>query len=168
MDRREFLNVLAIASAAGLPISSREALAAADGTKLYDIPRSGNVSLLHMTDLPRALIPSTSASRTSIRHRGARPASRRYLVGEHLLRLRVTRGSGNRNRLTHLDFPQAARTYGMIADSPTSPRWVRDLKASRPGALLLDGGDTCRGRAHALWSNGQVMVDACKALAWMS
>ena len=38
MDRREFLNVLAIAAAAGLPISSREALAAGEGARLYDVP----------------------------------------------------------------------------------------------------------------------------------
>ncbi len=77
MDRREFLNVLAIAAAAGLPISSREALAAADGAKLYDVPRFGNVSLLHMTDCHAQLCRSTSASRTSTWASRARPAGRR-------------------------------------------------------------------------------------------
>jgi len=38
------------------------------------------------------------------------------------------------------------------------------LKASRPGALLLDGGDTWQGSATALWTKGQDMVDACKLL----
>ena len=38
------------------------------------------------------------------------------------------------------------------------------LKASRPNALLLDGGDTWQGSATALWTNGQDMVDACKLL----
>jgi sulfur-oxidizing protein SoxB len=41
---------------------------------------------------------------------------------------------------------------------------VKRLKASRPGALLLDGGDTWQGSATALWTNGQDMVDACLAL----
>src|SRR5690606_9942250 len=36
--------------------------------------------------------------------------------------------------------------------------------ASRPGALLLDGGDTWQGSATALWTKGQDMVDACKLL----
>ena len=37
---------------------------------------------------------------------------------------------------------------------------VKRLKASRPGALLLDGGDTWQGSATALWTRGQDMVDA--------
>jgi sulfur-oxidizing protein SoxB len=41
---------------------------------------------------------------------------------------------------------------------------VKRLKASRPGALLLDGGDTWQGSATSLWTNGQDMVDACKLL----
>jgi 2',3'-cyclic-nucleotide 2'-phosphodiesterase (5'-nucleotidase family) len=41
---------------------------------------------------------------------------------------------------------------------------VKRMKASRPGALLLDGGDTWQGSGTALWTNGQDMVDACKLL----
>ncbi|HEY9237536.1 MAG TPA: thiosulfohydrolase SoxB, partial [Burkholderiaceae bacterium] len=41
---------------------------------------------------------------------------------------------------------------------------VKRLRASRPNALLLDGGDTWQGSATALWTNGQDMVDAAKLL----
>ena len=41
---------------------------------------------------------------------------------------------------------------------------VKQLKASRPGAQLLDGGDTWQGSATALWTNAQDMVDASKLL----
>jgi len=41
---------------------------------------------------------------------------------------------------------------------------VKRLRASRPGALLLDGGDTWQGSATSLWTNGQDMVDATKLL----
>jgi sulfur-oxidizing protein SoxB len=41
---------------------------------------------------------------------------------------------------------------------------VKRMKASRPGALLLDGGDTWQGSATSLWTNAQDMVDACKLL----
>jgi sulfur-oxidizing protein SoxB len=41
---------------------------------------------------------------------------------------------------------------------------VKQLKDSRPGALLLDGGDTWQGSGTALWTQGQDMVDACKLL----
>ena len=38
------------------------------------------------------------------------------------------------------------------------------MRASRPGALLVDGGDTWQGSGVALWTKGQDMVDACKLL----
>ena len=41
---------------------------------------------------------------------------------------------------------------------------MKKLRASRPGALLLDGGDTWQGSATALWTKGQDMIDAQKAL----
>jgi sulfur-oxidizing protein SoxB len=41
---------------------------------------------------------------------------------------------------------------------------VKRLKASRPGALLLDGGDTWQGSGLTLWTKGQDMVDAQKLL----
>jgi len=165
MDRREFLNLLAIASAAGLPISSREALAAADGARLYDIPRFGNVSLLHMTDCHAQLLPIYF--REPNVNLGIAGAAGRapHLVGEHLLKAYgVKRGSDQAHAFTFLDFAQAARTYGKVGGFAHLATLVKNLKASRPGALLLDGGDTWQGSATALWSKGQDMVDACLAL----
>src|SRR5215467_1821737 len=56
MNRREFLESLAIAAAAGLPIASRAALSG--DASLYDIPRFGNVSLMHITDCHAQLLPT--------------------------------------------------------------------------------------------------------------
>ena len=41
---------------------------------------------------------------------------------------------------------------------------MKRLRASRPGALLLDGGDTWQGSATALWTKGQDMIEAQKLL----
>ena len=165
MDRREFLNVLAIASAAGLPLASREALAAADGGRLYDLPRFGNVSLLHMTDCHAQLMP-IHFREPNVNLGIAGAAGRApHLVGEHLLKaFGIRKGSGEAHAFTYLDFAQAAKTYGKVGGFAHLATLVKSLKASRPGALLLDGGDTWQGSATALWSNGQDMVDACKAL----
>ncbi|MCM2329374.1 MAG: thiosulfohydrolase SoxB [Lysobacter sp.] len=165
MDRREFLNVLAIAAAAGLPISSREALAAGEGARLYDVPRFGNVSLLHMTDCHAQLMPiHFREPNVNIGIAGAAGRAP-HLVGEHLLKaFGVKRGSEQAHAFTYLDFAQAAKTYGKVGGFAHLATLVKNLKASRPGALLLDGGDTWQGSATALWSNGQDMVDACKAL----
>ncbi len=66
--------------------------------------------------------------------------------------------------LTYLDFEKAARRYGKVGGFAHLATLVKQLKASRPGALLLDGGDTWQGSATALWTNAQDMVDACKLL----
>src|SRR5206468_4601799 len=58
----------------------------------------------------------------------------------------------------------AARTYGKVGGFAHLATLVKRLKASRPSALLLDGGDTWQGSATALWTKGQDMVDACKLL----
>ncbi|MCZ7009754.1 hypothetical protein OH413_24290, partial [Salmonella enterica] len=57
MNRREFLQVLAIASAAGMAFPTRDAQAAQAAAKLYDVPRFGNVHLLHFTDCHAQLLP---------------------------------------------------------------------------------------------------------------
>jgi len=56
LQRREFLQLLAIASVAGASLRPRssEAQAAAE---LYDVPPFGNVSLLHITDTHAQLLP---------------------------------------------------------------------------------------------------------------
>ena len=57
MNRREFLEVLAIAAASGLALDSPRAIAARSEDTLYDLPRFGNVSLLHFTDCHAQLMP---------------------------------------------------------------------------------------------------------------
>jgi sulfur-oxidizing protein SoxB len=50
-------------------------------------------------------------------------------------------------RLHLLDFEKAARRYGKVGGFAHLATLVKRLKASRPGALLLDGGDTWQGSA---------------------
>ncbi|WP_312183930.1 thiosulfohydrolase SoxB, partial [Massilia timonae] len=61
---------------------------------------------------------------------------------------------------TALDFERAARTYGKVGGFAHLATLVKKMKAERPGALLLDGGDTWQGSGTALWTKGQDMVDA--------
>ena len=59
MNRREFLQVLAVAAAGGLPLARRARRRAgpAQGARFYDLPRFGNVHLLHFTDCHAQLLP---------------------------------------------------------------------------------------------------------------
>src|SRR5690606_9172511 len=65
---------------------------------------------------------------------------------------------------TYLNFEEAARQYGKVGGFAHMATLVKKMKASRPGALLLDGGDTWQGSGPSLWTNAQDMVDACLAL----
>jgi sulfur-oxidizing protein SoxB len=170
MNRREFQQVLAAAAAAGLPLAKwSEADAATAEQGLYDIPPlgtgAGHVSLLHMTDCHAQLLPIHFREPSVNLGIGPMAGQLPHLVGEHLLkRAGVRPGTALAHAYTFLDFERAARRYGKVGGFAHLATLVKRLKASRPGALLLDGGDTWQGSATSLWTNAQDMVDACKAL----
>jgi sulfur-oxidizing protein SoxB len=88
-----------------------------------------------------------------------------HLVGEYLLQVaKIRPGTAEAHALTYLDFEKAAKRYGKVGGFAHLATLVKRMKASRPGALLLDGGDTWQGSGTSLWTNGQDMVDACKLL----
>jgi sulfur-oxidizing protein SoxB len=164
MERRAFLNLLAIGAAAGLPLD-RMAKAQSAADTAYDLPRFGNVSLLHFTDCHAQLKPIWFREPSVNLGLGAAQGKAPHLVGEHLLKaFGVQPGSAQAHAFTALNFEQASRTFGKVGGFAHLATLVKRLKASRPGALLLDGGDTWQGSATALWSKGQDMVDACLAL----
>jgi sulfur-oxidizing protein SoxB len=165
MNRREFLQVLAAASAAGMTLDARDVLAAQGGERLYDLPRRGNVHFLHFTDCHAQLLPVWFREPNVNLGFGTANGKVPHLVGEKLLKaFGIKPGSGEAYAFTYLDFEQAAKTYGRVGGFAHLATLVKRLKAGRPGALLLDGGDTWQGSATALWSQGQDMVDACKLL----
>ncbi len=166
MDRREFLQVLAVAAAAGMPISARDALAATPASaKMYDVPRFGNVHLLHFTDCHAQLLPIYFREPSVNLGIGPARGQPPHLVGEHLLKhFSIERNTPEAHAFTFLDFVEASKTYGKVGGFAHLSTLVKRMKAGRPGALLLDGGDTWQGSATSLWTNAQDMVDACKLL----
>jgi sulfur-oxidizing protein SoxB len=164
MHRREFLEALAAAAAAGLPIASRAALSA-DGDALYDIPRYGNVHLLHFTDCHAQLHPVHFREPDVNIGVGAAAGKPPHLVGRAFLEsYGIAPGSREAHAFTYLDFVQAARTYGKLGGFAHLATLVKRLRASRPGALLLDGGDTWQGSGVSLWTRGQDMIESQKLL----
>ncbi|ABC82049.1 thiosulfohydrolase SoxB [Anaeromyxobacter dehalogenans] len=163
MDRREFMRMLAAAAAGGMTLRARAA--GPEGAGLYDLPRHGNVSLLHFTDVHAQLMPLHY--REPAVNLGAGPARGRppHVVGKAFLsRFGIRPGTREAHALTCLDFEAAARRYGKVGGFAHLATLVKRLRASRPGALLLDGGDTWQGSATALWTDGQDMIDAAKLL----
>ncbi len=164
MQRRDFLHALAAAAASGLALDGRSALAGA-GEDLYRVPRFGNVGLLHFTDCHAQLNP-VHFREPSI-NIGVGPARGQppHLVGEALLaQFGIAPHTPQAHAFTYLDFVEAARTYGALGGFAHLATLVKRLRAERPGALLLDGGDTWQGSATALWTRGQDMIDAALLL----
>ncbi len=88
-----------------------------------------------------------------------------HVVGEKLLKsLGIKPGSAQAHAFTYLDFDEASKVYGRVGGFAHLSTLIKRVKAGRPGALLLDGGDTWQGSGTALWTNAQDMVDACLML----
>ena len=163
LSRREFSSVLTAAAVAGFSLT-REA-SAREAAINYDVPKTGNVHLLHMTDCHAQLLPiyfrEPNANIGIAGMTGRVP----HLVGTNLLKYAsLQAGSPLAHAHTYLDFERAALQYGKVGGFAHMATLVKQLKASRPGALLLDGGDTWQGSATSLWTNAQDMVDAAKLL----
>ena len=143
LSKREFVQVLSAASVAGMGLSRFANADAATAQKgLYDIPPFGNVSFLHMTDCHAQLKPIYFREPSVNVGIGAMLGQLPHLVGEHLLKLTGARPSTDLSyAFTYLDFDQAARRYGKVGGFAHLATLVKQMKASRPGALLLDGGD---------------------------
>ena len=164
MERREFNKMLALGLAAGLslPTLGRKSFAASEN---YDIPRKGNVHLMHMTDVHAQLMPiyyrepQVNIGLHTARNRAP------HLVGKALLdAYGLKPGGRDAHAFTYLDYIASAQQYGKVGGFAHLSTLVQRIKANRPGALLLDGGDLWQGSATSLWTNGQDMVDASKQL----
>ncbi|MDP2433574.1 MAG: thiosulfohydrolase SoxB [Pseudomonadota bacterium] len=165
MNRRDFLQILAAAAAGGFALDSRLALAGNAPSNYYDIPTFGNVSLMHMTDCHAQLKPIYFREPNVNLGVAGAVGKVPHLVGEHLLKAyNIKPGGIDAHAFTYIDFTAAARTYGKVGGFAHLKTLVDKVRASRPGSLLMDGGDTWQGSATALWTKAQDMVDACIAL----
>jgi sulfur-oxidizing protein SoxB len=165
LSRREFLQMLAVAAAHGMPLAGRAA-ETPRGDALYDLPGPrGDVTLLHFTDCHAQLLPAHFREpdvNIGIADALGRPP---HLVGEALLRhFRIAPKTRLAHAFTYLDFESAARNFGKVGGFAHLATLVKQVRAQRPGALLLDGGDSWQGSATALWTHAQEMIDAAKLL----
>ncbi len=148
MQRRDFLQALLAALAAGA--SLRPATSAAQAAaELYDVPPFGTLSLLHITDVHAQLLPVHFRE----------PAGEAFLK-----RFGIARDTRLAHAFSHLDFERLAERYGRMGGYAHLATLVKRLRAGRPHALLLDGGDSWQGSATALWTEGADMIGAQKRL----
>ena len=171
LSRREFLQMLAAASVAGIALPGCDKNGKQNGgdpkqNKLDEIPVFGNISLLHFTDCHAQLLPiyfREPSINIGIGNATGKPP---HLVGNHLLQhFGITPNTPEAHAFSYLNFVEAAHQYGKVGGFAHLATLVKQLRVQRPGrSLLLDGGDTWQGSATALWTQGQDMIDACKLL----
>jgi len=165
LNRREFMQMLALASAAGMALKPGMGHAQSAADAFYDLPKFGNVHFLHFTDCHAQLKPIYFREPNVNLGFHSMYGKPPHLVGEYLLKYYgIKPETRDAHAFTYLDFAPAAQTYGKVGGFAHLATLVKQLKASRPSALLLDGGDTWQGSGTALWTDGQDMVDACLAL----
>lgn len=165
LDRRAFLQALAIASAGGLALHSSYSKAQEAANTFYEVPPFGNVHFLHFTDSHAQLLPHYYREPSTHIGVGAMKGVMPHLVDKAFLGATgLHRGTPEAHAFTALDFTEAAQTYGRMGGFAYLASLIQQIRASRPGSLLLDGGDSWQGSATALWTQAQDMVDVSLAL----
>ena len=162
MQRREFLQLLAVAASAGWSPFS-----AASEENLYEVKPFGEVRLLHTTDTHAQLLPlyyrEPDANLGLGPFRGKPP----HLVGRHLLqKLKLAADSRLAHLLTPVNFNELARRYGKVGGFAHLASLCRRLRQEygKEKTLHLDGGDLWQGSATALYTQGRDMVTAANLL----
>ncbi len=157
---------MGLAGAAGILPGSAYATAKKP-SDLYEIPKFGNVCLMHMTDCHAQLNPvyfrEPSVNLGVGRAFGQPP----HQVGKTLLKqFNLEPNSIGAHAFTYLNFDQAAKQYGKVGGFAHLASLVRRLRVERGdgNSLLLDGGDTWQGSGTAYWTRGKDMVGACNLL----
>jgi sulfur-oxidizing protein SoxB len=175
ISRREFLQMLAVASASGMSLSACESdkpaathngvkPASSPGTP-YEIPAFGNVSLMHYTDCHAQLLPIYFREPSINLGIGSMKGNPPHLVGDAFLKhYGILPGSSEAHAFTYLNFVDAANQLGKVGGFAHLSTLIKTVRAQRPGSLLLDGGDTWQGSGTSYWTDAQDMVDAQKLL----
>jgi sulfur-oxidizing protein SoxB len=74
-------------------------------------------------------------------------------------------GSASAYALTYNDFSALAKGYGRVGGLDRVATVINQIRAERPDALLLDGGDTWHGSYTCHKTAGQDMVNVMNASA---
>ena len=170
ISRRDFLQVsMAAASLYGLSgFGSWARLAAQQALtqdQLLEFETFGNVSLIHVTDIHAQLKPIYFREPEINLGVGSNHGHVPHLTGADFRKIYdVADGTPAQYALTYEDFSSLAQSYGRVGGMDRVSTVINAIRADRPDALLLDGGDTWHGSYTCYHSQGQDMVDVMNAL----
>ena len=166
ISRREFMRLVGLAGAAGMLPSSIFA-AMRQPSDLYEVPKFGNLTLLHITDTHAQLNPIYFREPNVNIGVGAALGQAPHLVGEALLKhFGIAPGGIEAHAFSFLNFDEAAAKFGSVGGFAHLKTLVDRIRTDRGdgNSLLLDGGDTWQGSGTAYWTRGMDMVGACNLL----
>ncbi|MCB1366901.1 MAG: thiosulfohydrolase SoxB [Rhodobacteraceae bacterium] len=133
--------------------------------KLLEFDTFGNVSLVHITDIHAQLKPvyfrepefniGVGAAKGQVPHLTGAAFRRRYGIED---------GSAAAYALTYDDFAALAQSYGRMGGLDRVATVLKAIRADRPDALILDGGDTWHGSYTCYHTAGQDVVNVMNAL----
>jgi S-sulfosulfanyl-L-cysteine sulfohydrolase len=133
--------------------------------KLLEFDTFGNVSLIHLTDIHGQLKPVYFREPEVNIGVGGAKGNVPHITGAEFRRLYdIEDGSPSAYALTYDDFSSLAKTYGKMGGLDRISTVVNSIRAARPDALLLDGGDTWHGSYTTYQTAGQDMVNVMNAL----
>ena len=174
LNRREFMQVMGMAAAAGMlpgcdskPGSENTKVGTGAPGDVYNIPKFGNVTLMHMTDTHAQLLPIYFREPNVNMGVGGAHGQPPHLVGNKLLEhFSIKPDSLEAHAFTYLNYNEAAKTYGKVGGFAHLRTLVKKIRADHGvnKTLLLDGGDTWQGSGTAYWTRGKDMVGACNLL----
>ena len=133
--------------------------------QLLQFDTFGNVSLIHVTDIHAQMVPiffrEPSVNIGVGENKGAVP----HVTGADFRRLYgIDDGSPSHYALSSGDFAALAQGYGRMGGLDRVATVINAIRADRPDALLLDGGDTWHGSYTCFHTAGQDMVNVMNAL----
>jgi len=170
ISRRDFLQVSMAASAlygaSGFgnwaKLAAQQALTQ---DQLLDFDTFGNVSLIHVTDIHAQLKPIYFREPEINIGVGGNKGEVPHVTGADFRKLYgIEDGSPSHYALTYNDFAALGKEYGKVGGLDRVATVVKSIRAARPDALLLDGGDTWHGSYTCYQTEGQDMVNVMNAL----
>ena len=170
ISRRDFLQVGMAASAmVGASGFGNWARLAAQQSltqdQLLGFDTFGNVSLIHVTDIHAQLMPIYFREPEINLGVGDARGQMPHVTGADFRRAYgIEDGSPSAYALTYNDFSALAKGYGKVGGLDRVSTVINAIRADRPDALLLDGGDTWHGSYTCFQTEGQDMVNVMNAL----
>ncbi len=170
ISRRDFLQVSMAASAlygaSGFGnwgrLAAQQQLTQDD---LLNFDTFGNVTLIHMTDIHAQMKPIYFREPEINLGVGGARGQMPHITGADFRRAYgIADGSPSHYALTYNDFSALAGTYGRVGGLDRVATVINSIRADRPDALLLDGGDTWHGSYTCYQTAGQDMVNVMNAL----